>query len=182
MAFCDPGCVGWHALHLASLVFRRQPALDEPLDGCPWQPGRYQTPPRKTRASFILRLRWLAERLYRRALHPTQEDALRGYPSEEGRGYAALTSAREAAQAWRRRPPSTSRSSVPRRASPPSSASAGSSRSSTLSSDSQFYELWRHPVLRGVANGARPGRADRQESERAPRGRGPLGADVMVSP
>ena len=43
-----------------------------------------------------------------------------------------------------------------------------------MSSDTYFYELRRHPVLRGVAQRSGPGaRADRQESERAPRGRGP---------
>jgi hypothetical protein len=53
-----------------------------------------------------------------------------------------------------------------------------------VSSDTQIYELWRHPVLRGVAQRSGPGvRADRPESERAPRGRGPLDADVRwVSP
>jgi hypothetical protein len=45
----------------------------------------------------------------------------------------------------------------------------------TVSRDIQIYELRRHPQLRAVAQRSGPGaRADRQESERAPRGRGLL--------
>ena len=52
-----------------------------------------------------------------------------------------------------------------------------------VSSDTQIYELRRHPALRGVAQrSGRGARADRQESERAPRGRGPLGAEGMGQP
>jgi len=54
---------------------------------------------------------------------------------------------------------------------------------SLVSSDTHLYELRRHPVLRGVAQRSGPGgRADRQESERAPRGRGPPGSDGMGHP
>lgn len=45
-----------------------------------------------------------------------------------------------------------------------------------LSSDTHFYELRRHPVLRGLAQRSGPGgRADRQESKGALRGRGSQG-------
>ena len=46
-----------------------------------------------------------------------------------------------------------------------------------VSSDTQIYEVRRQPVLRGVAQrSGSGGRADRQESERAPRRRGRPGA------
>ena len=45
-----------------------------------------------------------------------------------------------------------------------------------MSSDTHLYELRRHPVLRGMAQQSGPGgRADRQESRRALRGRGSQG-------